>query len=62
MLEDICRQFTHLPSAEAAQLVAAHLTRYWAPVMRRDLIQQAQAQDLSDIARLAVLALVSPQT
>jgi formate dehydrogenase subunit delta len=37
MGNDIARQFTHLPAAEAAEVVAAHIERFWDPRMRRNL-------------------------
>lgn len=37
MGNDIARQFTHLPAAEAAEVVATHIERFWDPRMRRNL-------------------------
>lgn len=37
MGNDIARQFTHLPPAEAAEAIAAHIERFWTPGMRRTL-------------------------
>jgi formate dehydrogenase subunit delta len=34
MGNDIARQFTHLPPAEAAERIAAHIERFWDPRMR----------------------------
>jgi formate dehydrogenase subunit delta len=37
MGNDIARQFQHLPAAEAAEIVAQHIERFWDPRMRRNL-------------------------
>jgi formate dehydrogenase subunit delta len=42
---DIARQFSHLPAAEAAEAVAAHIERFWDPRMRRNLEALAAAHD-----------------
>ena len=34
MGNDIARQFTHLPPAEAAESIATHIERFWDPRMR----------------------------
>ena len=34
MGNDIARQFTHLPPAEAAETIATHIERFWDPRMR----------------------------
>ena len=34
MGNDIARQFTHLPPAEAAERIATHIERFWDPRMR----------------------------
>jgi formate dehydrogenase subunit delta len=45
MGNDIARHFAHLPAAEAAEAVAAHIERFWDPRMRRNLEALAAAQD-----------------
>ena len=37
MGNDIARQFTHLPPAEAAEVIARHIERFWDPRMRKGL-------------------------
>ncbi|MGC4111127.1 MAG: formate dehydrogenase subunit delta [Nocardioides sp.] len=37
MGNDIARQFAHVPAAEAAEAIAAHIERFWDPRMRRNL-------------------------
>jgi formate dehydrogenase subunit delta len=45
MGNDIARQFTHLPAAEAAEAIAGHIERFWDPRMRRNLEALAAAHD-----------------
>jgi formate dehydrogenase subunit delta len=45
MGNDIARQFAHLPAAEAAEVVAGHIERFWDPRMRRNLEALAAAHD-----------------
>jgi formate dehydrogenase subunit delta len=47
---------------EAPKNVASHLTRYWDPRMRRQIIVYGEqgGADLSDLARSAVRLLVMP--
>jgi formate dehydrogenase subunit delta len=45
MGNDIARQFTHLPASEAAEVIAAHIERFWNPRMRRNLEALAAAHD-----------------
>jgi formate dehydrogenase subunit delta len=47
MGNDIARQFAHLPAAEAAEVVAGHIERFWDPRMRRNLEALAAAHDES---------------
>jgi len=37
MGNDIARQFAHLPPADAAEAIAAHIESFWDPRMRRTL-------------------------
>lgn len=52
---DIAAQFAHLPAAEAAAAVEAHVRRFWAPSMRSALVDAAAA----DPAALAPAALAA---
>lgn len=45
MGNDIARQFTHLPAAEAAEAIARHIESFWDPRMRRTLEALAAAHD-----------------
>jgi formate dehydrogenase subunit delta len=45
MGNDIARQFTHLPPAEAAEAIARHIETFWDPRMRRDLEALAASHD-----------------
>ncbi len=47
MGNDIARQFAHLPPAQAAEVVAAHIERFWDPRMRRNLEALVAAHDES---------------
>jgi formate dehydrogenase subunit delta len=47
MGNDIARQFTHLPPAEAAEAVARHIETFWDPRMRRTLEALVAAHDES---------------
>ena len=47
MGNDIARQFTHLPASEAAEVIAAHIERFWDPRMRRNLEALVAAHDES---------------
>ncbi len=38
MGNDIARQLAHLPPEQAAAEIAAHVTRFWDPRMRRELL------------------------
>ncbi|HEY2880751.1 formate dehydrogenase subunit delta [Nocardioides sp.] len=49
MGNDIARQFTHLPPAEAAEVIARHIERFWDPRMRKGLeALAAQGDDSLD--------------
>lgn len=41
---------------EAAHQVAAHLTRYWAPQMRRDLIERLSCADDGEVKPIILKA------
>jgi len=45
MGNDIARQFAHLPAAEAAEVIARHIERFWDPRMRRNLEALVAAHD-----------------
>jgi formate dehydrogenase subunit delta len=45
MGNDIARQLAHLPPAQAAEAIAAHIERFWEPRMRRNLEALVAAQD-----------------
>ena len=38
LINDIARQFRHLPTAEAVAAVAGHVERFWDPRMRARLL------------------------
>jgi formate dehydrogenase subunit delta len=39
MVDDIARNLPHLPEAERAQVIAAHIRSFWDPRMRAQLAQ-----------------------
>jgi formate dehydrogenase subunit delta len=43
MANDIAVQFRHRPVPEAAATIAAHLRRFWAPRMVRQLIEHVDS-------------------
>lgn len=43
MVSDIVVQFAHRPADDAAAAIAAHLTRFWDPRMRRRLVAAVDA-------------------
>jgi len=45
MGNDIARQFSHLPPADAAEAVARHIETFWDPRMRLALEALAAAHD-----------------
>ena len=45
MGNDIARQFGHLPPSEAAEVIAAHIEKFWDPRMRRNLEALVAAHD-----------------
>jgi formate dehydrogenase subunit delta len=47
MGNDIARQFAHRPPAEAAEIIARHIERFWDPRMRRNLEALVAAHDES---------------
>jgi formate dehydrogenase subunit delta len=47
MGNDIARQFGHLPPAEAAEVIAQHIGKFWDPRMRRNLEALVAAHDES---------------
>ncbi len=60
MANDIARFFEADPDhTEAVNGVVGHITRFWDPRMRREIVAHAQAggTDLSALAREAVLSL-----
>jgi formate dehydrogenase subunit delta len=55
MANDIARQLAHLDADEAASTLAAHLTMFWEPRMRRELLAEVQ-RDPAQVASLVVRA------
>lgn len=55
MANDIAAQFHHKPPEEAAETIASHLRRFWAPAMVRDLITNADS-GTADLDPLVVKA------
>jgi formate dehydrogenase subunit delta len=45
MANEIAVQFYHRPAGEAAQTIASHIQRFWAPGMVRQLIGHADNHD-----------------
>ena len=60
MGNDIARQFAHLPEREAAERIANHIEKFWAPRMLRRLVQLADPanDDLDPLLLHAVSCLV----
>ena len=56
MVNQIAVNQSHLPADDAATMVAEHLTMFWAPAMRRDLLDAVASGDaeLNEVARRAV--------
>lgn len=56
MANQIAINQAHLPDDEAVDVVASHLTMFWAPMMRNDLVAAADSgeADLNEVARRAV--------
>jgi len=56
MANQIAVNQSHLPDDEAADVVASHLTMFWAPAMRNELVAALDAgdADLNEVARRAV--------
>jgi len=40
LANDIARQFAHLPEEDGARAVAAHITNFWDPRMRAQLVEE----------------------
>jgi formate dehydrogenase subunit delta len=55
MINDIARQFHHLPAGEAAEAIAGHVRRFWDPRMRARLLTLADsgAEPLDPLALAA---------
>jgi formate dehydrogenase subunit delta len=53
---DIARQFTSLPTTAAAEAIADHLRRFWAPPMRSKLsaLARTEAAGLHPLLRAAI--------
>lgn len=45
MTADIARHLRHLPPDEAAEQIATHLRKFWAPPMRQALIERVREGD-----------------
>ena len=54
MINDISRQFRHLPPGDAAEAIASHVRRFWDPRMRARL--QALVDQAAPLDPLAVEA------
>lgn len=61
LANDIAAQFHHLPPERAAEAVAAHMTAFWEPRMRRalrDLVEQETGADQLDPVAVAAARLL----
>ncbi|HUV48489.1 MAG TPA: formate dehydrogenase subunit delta [Actinomycetes bacterium] len=56
MANQIAINQAHLPDDQAADIVASHLTMFWAPSMRNELVAAVDAgeADLNEVALRAV--------
>ena len=56
MVNQIAINQAYLPDDEAVDVVASHLTSFWAPAMQRDLLAAVDAgdADLNEVALRAV--------
>ncbi len=56
MVNQIAINQAYLPDDEAVEVVASHLTMFWAPAMRTDLLAAVAAgdADLNEVALRAV--------
>ena len=61
MVSDIVVQFAHRPADDAAAAIAAHLTRFWDPRMRRRLVAAVDAGADVDPVVVRVAQLLSPR-
>jgi formate dehydrogenase subunit delta len=57
MANDIARNQAHLPSADAAALIAGHIHSFWAPRMRDELARLVAA-DPTSVSPVVVEALL----
>ncbi|GAA0236297.1 formate dehydrogenase subunit delta [Cryptosporangium japonicum] len=57
LVNDIARQFGHLPDEAAADAVADHVRRFWDPRMRAHLLALADAGDLDPLPAAAAARL-----
>jgi formate dehydrogenase subunit delta len=60
LANDIAEQFEHLPHDKAVAAVAQHITSFWAPRMRRQLLEAKDDPELSPLGRDAILFAESP--
>lgn len=60
MAQEIARQFSHVPTAEAAQTIATHMEKFWSPAMRRRLAAYVAVRDpdIDELVLHAVACLV----
>lgn len=60
MVNQISENLNHGEATDAAQKVADHLTRFWAPSMKEKIIQHKteSGEGLSDLTKLAIDQLV----
>lgn len=61
MVNQIAANLSAYAPAEASERIAQHLTRFWTPKMRQDLIAAANTENLSPLARDAITILQNKQ-
>lgn len=60
LANDIAEQFEHLPHDKAVAEIAQHITSFWDPRMRRQLIEAVDDPELSALGRDAIRVVESP--
>ncbi|ODT97884.1 MAG: hypothetical protein ABS81_29145 [Pseudonocardia sp. SCN 72-86] len=59
MVSDIVIHFAHRPADDAAAAIAAHLTKFWDPRMRRRLVEIVDGGEHVDPVVLQVAQMLS---
>lgn len=60
MVNQIAANFSAYEKDEAAERLANHLKRFWAPAMRKQLMNATDNDELSPVAKKALTLLITP--